>query len=570
MSAPDRVGAPAALLAAATLAVGVFALATPAAGAPALGPNDTDAPRVAGGLPNPHADGDRGEYVRLLVPPETNLSGYRLADGEQSVSLPNRTVSGAVAASPEPTAARNLTSATVVSAPGLALANGGERVELRHEGRLLDAATYADAPEGERWRPAAADQFRPRGLTDRAPARFEDVATTAFVLPDAPGPPLSAVRSADRRILLAGYTFGSRRVARALRRAADRGVDVRVLVDAAPVGGTTERQARLLDSLVRAGVDVRVVGGDRSPYAYHHAKYAVADDRAVVLTENWKPAGTGGHSSRGWGVVLDDAGVAGELAGLFGADADAPGTLDWREYRQNATTVPARPARGDYRSRFAPRSLSVDSTTVLVAPDNAQRRLVALVENATESVSVEAASMESGPLLNATVDAARRGVRVRVLLGGADYVRRENRRVVRRLERVADREGLDLRARLADPRSRFEKVHAKAAVVDGDRVVLGSLNWNDHSARRNREVVVVLAGESVADYYARVFRADWRGGRRRLPATLVGALAVAVSLALAVGRRRIRFTRVESGRRSAGGASRDRLDRDAGRSRRRP
>jgi phosphatidylserine/phosphatidylglycerophosphate/cardiolipin synthase-like enzyme len=78
-------------------------------------------------------------------------------------------------------------------------------------------------------------------------------------------------------------------------------------------------------------------------------------------------------------------------------------------------------------------------------------------------------------------------------------------------------------------------------VVDGDRALVGSLNWNNHSARENREVALLLSGEELGSYYADVFRADWRGGRWTLSAGLAAVLVLSVGSAVGIGRRRIAF-----------------------------
>ena len=78
----------------------------------------------------------------------------------------------------------------------------------------------------------------------------------------------------------------------------------------------SDRQARLLDRLTQGGVDVRLLAGPHTRYRTHHPKYAIVDDRALVATENFKPAGTGGMSSRGWGVVIENRRTAETLASL--------------------------------------------------------------------------------------------------------------------------------------------------------------------------------------------------------------------------------------------------------------
>lgn len=180
---------------------------------------------------------------------------------------------------------------------------------------------------------------------------------------------------------------------------------------------------------------------------------------------------------------------------------------------------------------------------VLAAPDDAGRGIRALVASAEERLLVQQLSVApEHAFLNATVDAARRGVEVRVLLSGKWYVREENRRVAERLNRLSRREGLPLTARLAEPRSRYDLLHVKGVVVDGERTLVGSVNWNDVSVRRNREVALVIESERVAARFERAFRADWRGGAWRVHAGTLGAAAVAAGATVRYVRRRVAFS----------------------------
>jgi phosphatidylserine/phosphatidylglycerophosphate/cardiolipin synthase-like enzyme len=172
--------------------------------------------------------------------------------------------------------------------------------------------------------------------------------------------------------------------------------------------------------------------------------------------------------------------------------------------RSNASTA-------SYPRQFDPENVSVDRTRLLVAPDNAERTLLGIIDNASESVAVEQVAIggRHSPFLQATLDAARRGVDVRVLLSSAWYTREDNRRLVDWLNERANKESLPLTARLAEPSGQFEKIHTKGVVVDGETVVLGSMNWNNNSARDNREVALVLEGDEAGTYFEQVFQADW-------------------------------------------------------------
>jgi phosphatidylserine/phosphatidylglycerophosphate/cardiolipin synthase-like enzyme len=506
-------------------------------------------PAIVAVYPNPTTAEDAGEFVVVRT---GGLDGLRLGDGESNVSL-NATPS-VVAVSPDPAVARNRTDHPVVHGD-LALANGGERLVLAHGNATLDVVAYPDAPEGERWlqaergRPASTASgdrwtwrplgFEPRSVHDHGPAN-----ATVFVLPDAPGVPIETLRAADRRLLLGGYTLTASRVVDALVAAHRRGVTVRVLVDDAPVGGVGGREARALDRLSAAGVEVRVVGTGPARFDFHHPKYAVVDDRALVTSENWKPAGTGGNGSRGWGVRVDSPVVAADLAGLHRNDSTARDTTAWDRYREGETYGHENATVGDYPTRFQAERVRVEGVRVLTAPGNAERAVVDLLDEADESVAVIQPGIGGPhqPFLRATVRAARRGVEVRILLSSAWYAEEENERLVEWLNDLAAAEDLPLSAKLSRPGGRFEKVHTKGVVVDGETAVVGSLNWNNNSARENREVALVLEGEEAGGYYRRTFDADWRGGgSTRLPVGVVAGAAAAVLVALLVARREVTF-----------------------------
>ncbi|MDS0277934.1 phospholipase D-like domain-containing protein [Halomicroarcula sp. S1AR25-4] len=524
-----------------SVTAGGIAVGTPTAGGPS-----TTTPTIHAVYPDPVAGGDRGEFVVLDVPAATDLGAYTLTDGHTTAPLPDRVVRGRIVLTAHPDRVQNLTDESVYGLDSaVALANGGDTLRLRHNGSVVDRLRYRDADEGAvgvvhgstvRWRPL--------GATDRPVVTGGPGSVRVFTLPDAPSAPVEPLGDADERLYLAGYTLSSTRVADALVAAHRRGADVRVLLEGSPVGGRTRAEAQTLDRLVSAGVSVRLVAGPHARYTYHHAKYAVADERAVALTENWKPAGTGGNSSRGWGVTTRQSRVVAGLAATFRADAGWRDAVPWSQYRRGRQFERGEPADATYPSRFEARSVAVDRTDLLVTPDNAQRALVDELDGADDSIAVVQPTIGgwNEPLLRALRRAADRGVEVRLLLSSAWYVREENRRTVERFEAWADRTGAPLSAKLADSGGRFAKIHAKGAVLDGDRVVLGSLNWNEQAATTNREVVLVLHGTEVAAYFGRVFEADWSGGRPAVPAGLLGAvLGVLVVGALAA--RRVRFTR---------------------------
>lgn len=481
--------------------------------------------RIVELYPNPTTAQNRGEYVTVDI---DRAGDWTLTDGEATVRLPDRTGEFAVTRHPAKTATH--TNATAVRAGGsFRLAVSGETLELRRGGSVVDTVSYEDAPESQRWHRDRDPHWQPNGFVPRKPATTESTPVEAFVLPDSPAVPVEAIRGADRRLYLAAYTLTAERVVDELIAAHDRGAEVRVLVEGDPVGGMSTRQAARLDELSEAGVEVRAMTGERARFRYHHAKYAVVDDHAVVLTENWKPSGTGGAANRGWGVTVDDAATADDLAAVFNHDAGWNDTVRWSEFRSTAERTDKGAATGSYAQNHPPMTATADSVTVLAAPDNTDEELLGLINRTDDRLLIVQPSIGSAdfPLLRAAMDAADRGVDVRILLGSQWYNEEENDALAARLrERTEGSDNLDIR--LAEGNGRFGKIHAKGVVAD-DTAVVGSLNWNDNSLRNNREVALAIEDAAVADYYAGVFDGDWSSkGTRELP---VGVVVVAIGAA---------------------------------------
>ncbi|MFC6906320.1 phospholipase D-like domain-containing protein [Halalkalicoccus tibetensis] len=416
-------------------------------------------------------------------------------------------------------------------------------MRLQRDGRTVDETTYESASQGERWlRTDEGWGWEKRGATDFEARDLPAERATGFTLPDSPEVPLDTLGDADDRLYLGGYSLESERTVEELLAAHDRGVEVRVLVDGTPVGGQSETEAEALDRLAAAGVDVRVFDGPPTRYRFHHPKYAVVDDRALVMTENWKPAGTGGASSRGWGLLVEGREVADELATVFEADAGWEDTAAW-DRSLAGTLVEAEAESAGFPGEFDPVTAEVDSVRLVVAPDNAEEETLSLLASAEESILVKQPTIaDDHAFLREVVAAAERGVEVRVLLDSTWYVEDENEELVRWLDDQAESGGLPIEARLVEPDG-FEKLHAKGIVVDDRTTMVGSINWNANSVENNREVALIVESEAIASQFAAVFEADWAGedGRWSFPVGVGLGVAAAAAGAVLVGSRLVRF-----------------------------
>ena len=115
-------------------------------------------------------------------------------------------------------------------------------------------------------------------------------------------------------------------------------------------------------------------------------------------------------------------------------------------------------------------------------------------------------------LIHALIDAAHRGLDVKVLLDDCAYYE-DSAEANLTSAILLHQRGVEVR--LDDPGL---TTHAKLVVIDGKTVLLGSTNWNYYSLEKNCETNIVFAGlPEVAAPFEAYFHALWTSGRELAP-----------------------------------------------------
>lgn len=418
------------------------------------------------------------------------------------------------------------------------------------------AGDLSDAAWGRRVRqPAWGGWDRGDGLWPHT--GVDSAAWAVAVGPEGLYAPLATFFSqATATLDLSLYTFEHPEFAMLVADAARRGVRVRLLLDGAPPGGISDVQRWCVTQMAVAGVEVRYLAltaaapsGYKRRFRYTHAKYGIADNRQLFVgTENLTqdampaPAESAVGGRRGFYLYTDTPGVVATLSTLFATDWRPTVFADMHPYEASHARYGAPPA--DF-TLPAPRVYTVTvspfgETThaagraayaVISAPENALRPdagILGIVAAAGAGDEIVAMQMyedkhwgetssnpiaDPNPRLEAMIDAARRGARVRLLLDryfdDADALR-SNRATVEYLRTIAASEGLDLEARLGNPTA--GGIHAKLVLLRvGEQYwsAVGSLNGGETSHKLNREVVLMVEQRAIFERLSSVFAHDW-------------------------------------------------------------
>jgi phosphatidylserine/phosphatidylglycerophosphate/cardiolipin synthase-like enzyme len=416
----------------------------------------------------------------------------------------------------------------VINGDPLRLANAGDEVVLYEKGTAIQKISWpgdVTPREGQ-------VHYLENGIWDRRVLMigqsrftervFRNVSVTTFVSPDCSNEVfVDTINRASDSVYVNMYEFSSPSLGGSLVEAKSRGVDVRVLIEGGPVGGISSFEQSLIWTVNRSGIPVVSMvssGTDHAPYRYDHAKYMIIDNDSLLLTsENFKnsglpPAGMSGN--RGWGVHIRDPGLAGYFTDVFTEDSGSRSVVPYAGTAGDAEPAPYE----KHSAEFYPAQFEGATVTPVIAPDTSYQ-IVDLLDHARTSIEIEQAYIKNdtpftlNSYLSSAINASRRGVHVRVLLDsywfnveGPD----DNDEMAALINRIGSSEHIPLEAKCIDLSvSPVEKIHNKGVIVDDERVLVSSINWNYNSANFNREAGVIIDHPGVARYFRDVFEGDW-------------------------------------------------------------
>jgi phosphatidylserine/phosphatidylglycerophosphate/cardiolipin synthase-like enzyme len=146
------------------------------------------------------------------------------------------------------------------------------------------------------------------------------------------------------------------------------------------------------------------------------------------------------------------------------------------------------------------------SHNLIVLPDDTPKPFLEAIRNAQKSIRVKMFLFSHPDLLNAIIDAKKRGVHVRVMLNPARRSGESENAATRKKLRAA---GIDV----IDSNPCFDVTHEKSMVIDDQLAFVQSLNWDIKNLSDTRDYAVVTGKSEEVAEVAQCFEDDWH--RRR-------------------------------------------------------
>lgn len=292
-----------------------------------------------------------------------------------------------------------------------------------------------------------------------------------FVEPDdGADPVVDEFLAAACTIDVSVYILSDEIIIESLAAAASRGVRVRLMLEEFPFGGGGG-QVEVKEHLEQRGVEVR---WSASSIRFSHAKYAVID-RQVALIMNQNLTAAAFTNNREFGVTTTERASVDQAQEIFD-----------RDWRHDPLDDPDGP--------------------LIASPTNSRERLLALVDNADQSIDFYAEVIRDGEIVAALGAAEARGVAVRLIVDASMDEGTQD------LAATLSEDGVEIRL------ANNLYVHAKLMVIDNELAVVGSQNVTPTSLDDNRELAIVAADPLILERCAAIFERDWQRASPGAPA----------------------------------------------------
>lgn len=274
-------------------------------------------------------------------------------------------------------------------------------------------------------------------------------------------PYLDALATAQSKIRVEIYEMGYGGILSALQSAAQRGLEVDVILDKAQISVNQ----KYYDALTAAGAHCQ---WSSPQFTYQHAKFIAIDDTTAVIST--------GNFSKTYSIDLERNFVATDKDPADVADVTALFDADW------AGTSP-----------------QMSCTRLLISPINSRQRVLDLINSAQQTLTIESMQFADSDVRAAVASRVHAGVAVRAMIADAGWVT-TNAQAATYLKNL----GVEVKY--------IPHLHTKVLVADGVRAYMGSENLSATSLDHNREVGVIVTDATSIAPLTQTFEKDWAAG----------------------------------------------------------
>ena len=285
---------------------------------------------------------------------------------------------------------------------------------------------------------------------------------------DGVGPVRDFISSAEKTLLIKQFTFSEPTLLQAVKDRKDAGVEIRVMLNPKRSGGDRAND-ETFDYFKKNGVSIQ--WSNPKFYVTHEKSIVVDGNAALIATFNLCLKYF--TQTRDYGVVTHDPARVAQVVEGFEADWEH---RDW---------------------------LPDPETGLLWSNANSRLRMSRFIDEAKHRLDVQHPKFVDAVILDRILEAADRGVHVRVLCGGKHGISDWDVLDTFSSLRVLKRFGVKVH------KQKNLRLHAKLLIADDERALVGSMNIDRSAFDLRRELGITIEDEATVKRLMKVFDEDW-------------------------------------------------------------
>lgn len=292
---------------------------------------------------------------------------------------------------------------------------------------------------------------------------------TLIVLPDeSPKPFLDAINAAKKSLQVKMFVFSDPVLLNTVVAAHQRGVKVRVMLNAARRDGEDDNK-EVRKALELAGIEVK----DSNPgFGITHEKSMVVDENiAYVKSLNWATQNL--TETRDYAITTTHPHGVSEVIACFDAD--------WN------------------RQEFKPGL----SAHMIWCPANGRERIAQFIDNTKHTLFIQNERYQDMVIIERLVRACERGVKIHLMARPPHSLKKE--KIIEGVGglRIMDDVGIRIH------KLKHLKLHGKMLLADGLHAIVGSINLAPGSFDDRRELAIEVHDEDIVERLHSIASHDW-------------------------------------------------------------
>ena len=268
------------------------------------------------------------------------------------------------------------------------------------------------------------------------------------------------INNANQRVYIEVYIFTEKRIKAAIKKAHDRWVDVRIILEKNPY-----LAPRLNDNVFNELSEhwINIVRSDSSDYALNHSKLMIIDDEVAIST--WNLSYSTFAYNKDFFVFTDDDVMRENLLYVFEND-------------------------------FSGTKVSPYESNLILSPAYSRAKFQQLFDSAESSIQMYFQYFQDDQLASSFLSKAEQGVSVQAIV--SESYADDHGHEITHMEKT----GIEIKY-MPKP-----KMHAKAILIDKKYLFIGSINFSTYSLDSNREVGILIKNHEVISKFLKVFTQD--------------------------------------------------------------